>query len=67
MGDYADNTLIDYAQKILQMLRNWTKIWFGTPASELTRGDGREVLRLCQEAGKPLVFVRRLKNTINLV
>jgi integrase len=63
VGDYADTTIIDYAS----MLRNWTKIWFGTPASELTRGDGREVLRLCQEAGKPLVFVRRLKNTINLV
>ena len=63
IGDYADTTIIDYAQ----MLRNWTKIWFGMPASELTRGDGREVLRLCQEAGKPLVFVRRLKYTINLV
>jgi hypothetical protein len=42
IGDYADTTIIDYAQ----MLRNWTKIWFGMPASELTRGDGREVLRL---------------------
>lgn len=63
MNDYADTTINDYAQ----MLRNWTKIWFGVPASQLTRGDGREVLRFCQESGKPLVFVRRLKNTINLV
>ena len=63
MNELADTTIRDYAQ----MLRNWTKIWFGMPASQLTRGDGREVLRLCQDAGKPLVFVRRLKNTINLI
>jgi hypothetical protein len=66
IGVYEDTTIIDYAQRNKEMLRNWTKIWFGMPASELTRGDGGEVLRLCQEAGKPLVFVRRLKNTIHL-
>ena len=63
INDLADTTIRDYAQ----VLRNWTKIWFGIPASQLTRGDGREVLRFCHESGKPLVFVRRLKNTINLV
>ena len=63
LNDYSDTTINDYGQ----MLRNWTKIWFGVPASKLTRGDGREVLRLCQESGKSLVFVRRLKNTIKYI
>jgi integrase len=63
MNDLVDTTIRDYAQ----LLRNWTKIWFAMPASQLTRGDGREVLRLCKDSGKPLVFVRRLKNIINLV
>lgn len=63
MSDYVETTIVDYAN----MLRNWTKIWFGRQASELNRGDGRDILRFAQEAGKPANFVRRLKNTINLV
>lgn len=63
MSDYVETTIVDYAN----MLRNWTKLWFGRQASELNRGDGRDLLRFTQEAGKPAAFVRRLKNTINLV
>jgi integrase len=57
------NTFCDSAQ----LLRNWTKPWFGRPAQELNRGDGREILRLVTEAGKSPKFVRRLKTTIQRV
>lgn len=63
VDDYVETTVRDYAS----MLRNWTKVWFGRSASDLNRGDGREVLRLAKEMGKSLPFLRRLKNTINLV
>ncbi len=36
-------------------------------ASELNRGDGREIDRLAQEAGKSATFRKKLKNTINVI
>ncbi len=62
-GEYAKTTIMDYAQQ----LRNWTSMWFPRTASELNRGDGRDILRMAQDSGKSFVFVRRLKNTINMV
>ncbi|MBI2712600.1 MAG: site-specific integrase [Bdellovibrio sp.] len=63
MSDLVKTTILDYSA----LLQNWTKIWYGRPAQDLNRGDGRDVLKFAQEMGKSDVFVRRLKNTINLV
>lgn len=63
LDGYVKSTVIDYAN----MLRNWTKLWSGRPAHELTRGDGREILRMAQGLEKPTTFLVRLRNTINLV
>jgi integrase len=59
---YARTTIEDYVSQ----LRNWTRPWLDRTASELNRGDGREIIRLTQAEGKSASFCRRLKNTINL-
>ncbi|MGE4107737.1 MAG: tyrosine-type recombinase/integrase [Bacteriovoracia bacterium] len=56
-------TIVDYAA----LVRGWTRIWFGKSAEDLNRGDGREVLRFAQEAGKNTAFLRKLRNTINKI
>jgi integrase len=63
LDDYTKTTIKGYAAR----LRNWTAIWFGKPASTLNRADGRDVLRYATQQGKGFVYVRRLKNIINLV
>ncbi len=63
MSDLVKTTIADYSA----ILRNWTRIWYGRPAQNLNRGDGRDILRFAQEMGKSVVFIRRLRNTINLV
>jgi integrase len=59
----AKTTVLDYAN----CLHNWTRCWNGRVASDLNRGDGREVLKDALDAGKSHEFVRRLKNIINQV
>ncbi|MBF0443916.1 MAG: hypothetical protein HQK54_18550, partial [Oligoflexales bacterium] len=60
---YVATTIWDYAA----LLRNWTQPWLNRVASELNRGDGREIDRYAQEAGKSPSFRKHLKNTINLI
>lgn len=60
---YAATTIVDHAA----LLRNWTEIWLNRVASDLNRGDGREIDRMLQEAGKSSAFRKRVKNTINVV
>ncbi len=60
---YAHTTIVDHAA----ILRNWTAPWLNRIASELNRGDGREIDRITSEAGKSAAFRKRLKNTINVV
>jgi integrase len=60
---YVPTTIQDYAA----LLRNWTKPWLQSVASELNRGDGREIDRQAQLAGKSPSFRKHLKNTINLI
>jgi integrase len=49
------------------MMHNWTTSWLDRPASEITRGEGREVLELVIEEGRTKSFQKRLKNTINMI
>jgi integrase len=60
---YAETTIQDYSS----LLRNWTQPWLKAVASELNRGDGREIDRRAQNAGKSPSFRKHLKNTINLM
>jgi integrase len=60
---YAKTTIVDYTS----LLRNWTKPWLNRVASELNRGDGREIIRLAVDEGKSDGFCKHLKNTISLL
>jgi hypothetical protein len=59
---YAQTTIEDY----VSLLRNWTTPWLNRVASDLNRGDGREIIRYAQDKGKSASFCKHLKNTINL-
>ena len=62
-ADYVETTIMDHTA----LLRKWTKPWLDRIASELNRGDGREILRATQSAGKKTTFLKKVKNTINVV
>lgn len=57
----SKTTLVDYEA----MLRNWTSSWWKRIASELGRGEGRDVIRKAHESGRSVGFQNRLKNAIN--
>jgi integrase len=63
LSESSETTINDYAQ----LLRNWTKLWFGRPAQDLNRADGREILQFTREAGNSTSFVRKLKNVLHQV
>jgi integrase len=48
-------------------IRRYTKPWMKQVASELTRGDGRRVLRWAKEQGASYALLLKLKSSINLV
>jgi integrase len=60
---YNPITIRDY----VSMLNNWTRTWLDRPASEITRGEGREVLNSVISKGRSRSFQKRLKNTINMI
>lgn len=61
--NYVLTTIMDHSA----LLRNWTRPWLDQIASELNRGDGREILRMAEKAGKKVGFLKHLKNTVNVV
>ena len=60
---HASTTIEDYSA----LLRNWTQPWLKSVASELNKGDGRDIDRLAEAGGKSPSFRKHLKNTINLI
>ncbi|MEC7276973.1 MAG: site-specific integrase [Bdellovibrionota bacterium] len=60
---YNPITIRDY----VTMLHKWTKEWLDKPATQITKGDGREVLDRVIEEGRSKAFQKRLKNTINMI
>lgn len=60
---YNPVTIRDY----ISMLTNWTSDWLDRPASEITRGEGKEVLDRVVEEGRSKAFQKRVKNTINMI
>ena len=55
---YNPVTIRDY----VTMLHKWTKDWLDKPATQITKGDGREVLDRVIEEGRSKAFQKRLKN-----
>jgi integrase len=60
---YSPTTIVDYTA----LLRKWTGPWLPRLASDLNRGDGREIDRMTADVGKSAAFRKKLKNTINLI
>jgi integrase len=60
---YAATTVQDY----VAMLNNWTAPWLNRVASEINRGDGRDIMRAAEDAGKSASLRKNLKYTVNQV
>lgn len=60
---YSPETIIDY----LSVLRKWTKDWLNRPASEINKGDVRELIRQMETEGRFRSYQRMVKNIINRV
>lgn len=60
---YVQTTIVDYES----ILRNWTQPWLKRVASELNRGDGREIDRQAADSGKSAKFRKQLKGVINTI
>lgn len=60
---YNPATITDY----VSMMQTWTKDWLDRPASEISRGDGREVLDRVLVQGRSKAFQKRVKNTVNMI
>ena len=60
---YASTTVQDY----VAMLNNWTAPWLDRVASEINRGDGRDIMRTAEDAGKSASLRKNLKYTISQV
>lgn len=61
--NYQPTTIIDH----VSTLTRWTSSWLKRSASSLTKGDGRDVLRQMEIAGKSRNFRKNVKYTINVV
>ena len=62
-GRYVETTYRDYCSS----LRKWTSSWLDKMASDINRGDGREMIRFMQEEGKNAKFCKGIKNAINTI
>jgi integrase len=63
LGTYNPTTIMDHVAG----LRNWTKSWLYTPASELGRAHGRDLVKRMTHAEKSISFIKKVKNTVNVV
>ncbi len=65
LGDkYSDNLTI---QAHVNRLRSYTRIWWDCRASDLTKGDGRQVLDSAKANGAGTGLLRNIKSSINVV
>jgi len=51
----------------ISMLRKWTQVWLKRPASQLTRGDARDVFNEAKRLEKSRSFQNKLKSAIKNV
>ena len=65
LGDkYHNNHLINTH---VNRLNKYTKIWFNRRASDLTKGDGRQVLNDAKANGSRPDLLRKIKTSVNVV
>ncbi len=60
---YVQSTVKDYAN----VVKRWTFAWLKRPASDLNKGDAREVLRLMEAEGCSKKYQSNMRNIINVV
>jgi integrase len=48
-------------------LNNWTRSWLKVSASELGKAQGRELVKKMTNAEKSISFIKKVKNTVNVV
>jgi integrase len=59
----ATETIFDQVSTV----RTWTEHWFKRSASDLTKADGREVLKMVEAAGKSKSYQVRLKAIVSSI
>ena len=65
LGDkYQNNHLI---QTHVSRLNEYTKIWFQRRASDLTKGDGRQILNAAKSDGVTGGLLKKIKTSVNVV
>ena len=63
IGNYTAETIMDYRAA----LRKWTRHWLNEFACDLGKAEGRRLIRSIEESEMSMSFVKKLKNTINVV
>lgn len=63
LGDYNPATIRDHVNGMY----NWTGPWLKMVASELGKAQGRDLVKRMTEAGKSISFIKKIKNTVNVI
>jgi integrase len=63
LGTYNPATILDHVAGLYR----WTNEWLKTPASELNKANGRDLVKKMIEAEKSISFIKKIKNTVNVV
>jgi len=63
LGDYNPATIRDHVNGMY----NWTEPWLKMVASEIGKAQGRDLVKRMTEAGKSISFIKKIKNTVNVI
>lgn len=63
LGEYSPSTIMDHVAS----LYNWTSEWLEKSATELGKAEGRDLVKRMLDADKSVSFIKKLKNTVNVV
>jgi integrase len=63
LGDYNPATIRDHVNG----MHNWTGPWLKMVASEIGKAQGRDLVKRMTEAGKSISFIKKIKNTVNVI
>lgn len=63
LGEYSPTTIRDHVNGLF----NWTSPWLKLIASDITKAHGRDLVKRMQAEGKSVSFIKRIRNTVNVV
>jgi integrase len=63
LGTYNPATIMDHTASLYR----WTKDWLKLPAAEINKAHARDLIKRMQEEGKSISFIKKVKNTVNVV